>query len=82
MPTAQWTFFGWITLIQAILCHTEDYRDDKNPAYTIVDKFLINMEKEPPEEANRIERRLQGGFDSEEDSDSNDAGDDADDGRI
>ena len=44
------------------------------------------MEKEPQEEANQIESRFQGvvdsDVDSEEDSDPNDAGDNADDARI
>ena len=48
----------------AILCHTESYRDDKNSPYTIIDKVVINMEKKSQEEANRIERRLQDGVDS------------------
>ena len=60
-----------------------------------MDKVVINMDKErsgnrlytlSQEEANPIERRLQGGVNSdvnsEEDSDRNDVDDDASDGRI
>ena len=67
------------------LAFTEAYKDCKNSPYTIVDKVAVVIEQDTSdkklyslsqEEADRIERRLQGGPDRDLESDVGDGTDD------